>query len=292
MKKFNKTTIKKQPVAEATQTLMPQFKGKHLHIMIPCYAGMLYEVVMSSILQFLNIAPSMGLIVSLDTIGNESLITRGRNNLMARGLKNFPQATHFLFIDSDIRFQPNDIVNMLQADKEVIGGLYPKKGLPIDYNFNRKRNEQGWYGEIDGLVVEVETMATGFLMFKREVYEQLIEAYPETKYIDDIALGKQYEPFMYAIFDTVIDEQQRYLSEDWTFCRRWAGLNENNKIWADCRVLLGHCGTYLFMPKTDAELIEALKHKGLQLNPPEPATDTVIPADVIPEPQPQGDTNE
>jgi hypothetical protein len=81
-------------------------------------------------------------------------------------------------------------------------------------------------------------------MYKRAVYEKLIEAMPQTKYVDDVGLGKQYEPFMYAIFDCVIDEQGHYLSEDWTFCRRASKLGYD--IWCDGRVVLNHSGYHEF----------------------------------------------
>lgn len=282
MSKLKKTGIKsntqtKQPTSLTPEVKFPDLSSKHLHIMIPCYAGMLYEITMRSLLDFLTVATQCNLTVSLDTMGNESLITRGRNNMMARGLHNWKTTTHFMFIDSDIRFNAIDIVNMITADKDVIGGLYPKKGLPIDFNFNIKKPTS----RVENFLVEVETIATGFLMFKKEVYEKLIEAYPETKYIDDINLGKQYEPYMYAIFDTVIDEAGRYLSEDWTFCRRWQELNGD--CWADLRVLLGHYGTYQFQVNSQEELLTALAAKGITINKP---AEEVVAEEVIPEPTP------
>jgi hypothetical protein len=87
-------------------------------------------------------------------------------------------------------------------------------------------------------------MGTGFMMFKRHVYEKLCAAHPECKYVDDVGLGKQYEPTMFSIFDTEIDEKGHYLSEDWTFCRRWAKLG--GEIYAHAKVLLNHSGHYEF----------------------------------------------
>lgn len=214
------------------------FAGKHLHIGLPCYGGMLCESTMTSILQFTMMAAKVGLSWSMDTMVNESLITRGRNNLMAKMMTN-QAATHFMFIDSDIRFKADSIFQMMAADKDVIAGIYPKKALPIAYNLNLKPQTK-----IQGPLFTVDTAATGFLMFKRKVYEDLIAAHPKTKYVDDVGLGKQYEPFMYAIFDCIIDEQGHYLSEDWTFCRRASALGYD--IWADGRVLLSHSGTYEF----------------------------------------------
>ena len=42
---------------------------------------------------------------------------------------NRSDASHLLFIDSDIHFQPEDVIAMLALDKDVIGGPYPKKAI-------------------------------------------------------------------------------------------------------------------------------------------------------------------
>lgn len=219
------------------------FSKSHLHIGLPCYGGMLLESTMTSLIKFILLAQRAGLNWSLDTMVNESLITRGRNNLMAKMLTN-KLATHFMFIDADIRFEAESVLQMMAANKSIIAGAYPKKSYPIAYNINLKPQTK-----IQGPLYTVDTAATGFLMFKREVYEDLIKAHPNTKYVDDVGLGKQYEPNMYAIFDCIIDEKGHYLSEDWTFCRRASALGYD--IWMDGRVLLNHSGTHEFCGNLD-----------------------------------------
>jgi hypothetical protein len=227
-----------QPAAGQQQGVPFDFSKVHLHIGIPCYGGMVSEPTMTSFLRFVLMAGQAGLNWSLDTMVNESLVQRARNNLMAKMMNN-KQATHFMFIDADIRFQPESILQMIACDKEVIGGLYPKKALPVNYVINLKPETK-----VQGDIFTVDTMGTGFLMYKREVYEKLIAAYPQSKYVDDVGLGKQFEPNMYAIFDCEIDARGHYLSEDWLFCRRWQDLG--GEIWAHSKVLLNHVGHYEF----------------------------------------------
>jgi hypothetical protein len=229
--------------AQQAQAQQPQgvpfdFSKVHLHIGIPCYGGLMSEPTVTSLLRFILLAQQAGLNWSLDTMVNESLITRGRNNLMAKMMTN-PAATHFMFIDADIRFEPDSILKMLACDKEVIAGLYPKKALPVNYVINLKPETK-----IQGEIFTVDTAGTGFLLFKRQVYEKLIAAHPDTKYVDDVGLGKQFEPMMYSIFDCKIDARGHYLSEDWLFCRRWQELG--GEIWAHSKVLLNHIGHYEF----------------------------------------------
>ena len=239
--------IKAAAEAAAQQTAAPapkpqgtpfDFSKCHLHIGIPCYGGMMSEPTVTSLLRFILLAQQVGLNWSLDTMVNESLVTRARNNLMAKMMTN-AQATHFFFIDADIRFEPDAPLKMMACDKDVIGGLYPKKALPVNYVINLNPQTK-----VQGDIFTVDTMGTGFLMFKRDVYAKLIAAHPETKYVDDVGLGKQYEPMMYSIFDCEIDERGHYLSEDWLFCRRWQKLG--GEIWAHGKVLLNHIGHYEF----------------------------------------------
>ena len=164
------------------------------------------------------------------------------------------EATAKRFMDD---VDSNSILKMIACDKDVIGGLYPKKALPVNYVINLRPETK-----IQGDIFTVDTMGTGFLLFKRPVYEQLIAAHPECKYVDDVGLGKQYEPMMYSIFDCEIDERGHYLSEDRLFCRRWAKLG--GEIWAHGKVLLNHIGHYEFagdlskMPKFGNEATSAL----------------------------------
>jgi len=139
-----KAAAAKQKEAQQQQTQQAQQQGVpfdfskiHLHIGIPCYGGMVSEPTMTSFLRFTLLAQQAGLNWSLDTMVNESLVTRARNNLMAKMMTN-KDATHFMFIDADIRFQPDSILSMLAYNKDVIGGLYPKKALPVNYVINLK----------------------------------------------------------------------------------------------------------------------------------------------------------
>ncbi len=240
-KSLQKKVSKKEDVVVSKTAADPvgfDFSKVHLHIGIPCYGGMVSEPTMTSFLRFVLLASKVGLAWSLDTMVNESLVTRARNNLMAKMMTN-KAATHFMFIDADIRFQPESIFQMVSSGKEVIGGLYPKKSLPVNYVINLKAETR-----VQGDLFTVDTMGTGFLMFQRHVYEKLIAAHPETKYVDDVGLGKQFEPMMYSIFDVKIDEKGHYLSEDWLFCRRWTALG--GEIWAHGKALLNHIGHYEF----------------------------------------------
>lgn len=232
----------------------------HLFFGIPCYGGQITEAFFTGFVKFQLAAQQRGLQYSLQTIVNESLITRGRNTLVAHFLAN-PNATHLMFIDTDIRFEPKDIYRLLEHNKEVIGAAYPKKNINWEQiqaaSSQLKAHELRFAGAdyalnpvaqkpeltSDGLL-EVKDLATGFLMIQRSVIERMCKEYPQLKYKNTIVPDPRYTDLFFALFDTSIDTDGVYLSEDYTFCRRWQKMG--GKIYCDPSIALDHIGTYSY----------------------------------------------
>jgi len=63
---------------------------------------------------------------------------------------------------------------------------------------------------------------------------------------------------MRTYFDTAVREN-RYYSEDWTFCENWRDLG--GKIWVDKRVMLRHTGSYVFDQNAQNELYNGYKEQ-------------------------------
>ena len=227
----------------------------HIHFLIPCYGGQISEVTFTSFVRFIARAPQWGLEWSLDTLVNESLIPRGRNALVARAMHN-PRATHLMFLDADIGFDPEYILMLLQEDVDVIGGGYPKKSLPIDYVINPIND-----GESDDAKAEVERIGTGFLLMKREVFSRMAEGMPELKYTDDCGLDPSINEHLYAFFECGLFGEKVFMSEDWLFCNRWRALG--GRIFISKRFALTHVGTYAFSEASQAAL---LTHLSAQLS--------------------------
>jgi hypothetical protein len=209
-----------------------------VHICMPCYGGMLTESTFMSYIKWSNTCRQLGLDWTMETMTNESLISRARNTLVAKFLNN-PQSTHLMFIDADIGWEPWHLLVMLNRDVDVIGGLYPMKSLPIKWVVN---GFDGAETGPDGLQ-EVSKTGTGFMLVKRHVFEKL-NAHPAVKpFNNDIGLPKELDQHLKTYYDTAVREN-RYYSEDWTFCENWRDLG--GKVWVDKRVLLKHTGTYVF----------------------------------------------
>jgi hypothetical protein len=232
------------------QVNVDYLRTTRVHICMPCYGGMLTESTFMSYIKWANTCRQLGLDWTMETMTNESLISRARNTLVAKFLNN-PDSTHIMFIDADIGWEPWHLLVLLNRDVDVIGGLYPMKSLPVKWVVNGFEGaEQG----PDGLQ-EVSKTGTGFMLVKRHVFDKL-NSHPAVKpFNNDIGLPKELDQHLRTYYDTAVREN-RYYSEDWTFCENWRDLG--GKVWVDKRILLRHTGTYTFDYTTQEPLYRAL----------------------------------
>lgn len=251
--------------SDATQTNqqniqvdLDYLRTTRVHMCMPCYGGQLTESTFMSYIKWANMARQLGIDWTVETMTNESLISRARNTLTAKFLHT-KESTHLMFIDADIGWEPWHLLVMLNAQKDVIGGLYPMKSLPVKWCVN---GIPGVEADPESNLIEVSKTGTGFLLIKRDVFEKM-NGHPAVKpFANDIGLPVELNPYMKTYFDTAVREG-RYYSEDWTFCENWRDLG--GQIWVDKRVLLRHTGTYVFDGAAQDKLYEDL-HAIVQQN--------------------------
>ena len=242
----------------------------HLFIATPMYGGMCAGYYTQSMLTLQKQAQDAGITLSFSFMFNESLITRARNAL-AHGFLT-TKATHLMFIDADIKFIPEQIFPMLEADKDIICGIYPKKeinwqsirdaigrGVPNEELKNHTGSFVVNLANYEGSVtipinepVEIWNGGTGFMLIKREVFEKLKDVVPTyTNDMNDLG-GTLKADVISEYFATSIEpEKNRLLSEDYHFCREWR--KHGGKVWAAPWVELSHIGTYAF----DGKLLQS-----------------------------------
>jgi hypothetical protein len=124
-----------QPGQQQIQVNIDYLKTTRVHICMPCYGGMLTESTFMSYIKWANTCRQLGIDWTMETMTNESLISRARNTLTAKFLHN-KESTHLMFIDADIGWEPWHLLVMLNRDVDVIGGLYPMKSLPVKWCVN------------------------------------------------------------------------------------------------------------------------------------------------------------
>jgi hypothetical protein len=234
----------------------------HLFLATPCFGGLVTQGYMESVIALMQEAPSAGFDLSLALLGHDAMISRSRNTLVGHFLRH-TVATHLLFIDADIAFAPESVTRLVRAEKDLVAGMYPIKALHWD-EAARARSARGeaeetapllYVGEPcrgaaarrEGDFITADFAGTGFMLIHRPVIERMIAAYPETRYgaAHVFSTGLSATNFNHALFDGMIDpETNMYLSEDYTFCRRWRQLG--GSLWLDTRSRLTHTGAHDF----------------------------------------------
>ena len=245
----NQAETKEVPAGQV-QVNVDFLRTTKVHISMPCYGGMLTESTFMSFIKWANTARQLGIDWTLETMVNESLISRARNTLTAKFL-DMPEATHLFFVDADIGWEPWHLLVLLNRDVDVIGGLYPMKTMPIKWVVN---GFEGAETGPDGLQ-EVSKAGTGFLLMKKHVFEKLNKHPAVKQYKNDIGLDPKYDQHLKTYFDTAV-RQNRYYSEDWTFCENLRDLG--GKIYVDKRVLLRHSGSYVFCIENQEHLMKTI----------------------------------
>lgn len=241
----------------------------------PMYGGQCFGLYTKSMIELYKIAGQVGLELQFEYIYNESLINRARNRLAHIFLES--ECDFLIFVDSDIEFNPLDLLAMLQysiLNKEygIIAGTYPIKQL--NWDGIQESISSGTINNIKDIELfasiytvqflngigdneiyldkpaRVSEISGGFMLIRKDVFELLISKNMVKKYTVDRKTHDEY-----AFFDCIIDPiDNRYLSEDYAFCKtaRDAGLD----VWVAPWVNLNHMGTYKFRGKYFDSLVE------------------------------------
>ena len=234
-----------------------------LFVATPCFGGQVTTAYANSLLNLQTAARAEGVDFEWLMLGGDAMITRARADLVAHFLDR-PDATHCLFVDADIGFDPAQVFRLMAFDADMTACAYPAKridwsrvkevigaGLPqpestsLQYVF--EVDDPMRIVSVRGFV-KVRYAGTGFLMIRRQALKTLIAAHPELMYrhtsTSTDALCNS--PHRCALFDPIIDTASGvYLSEDYAFCRRWTDLR--GEIWMDLDSKLTHVGPSAFV---------------------------------------------
>lgn len=250
-----------------------------VYILTPCYGSLCYVNYVLCLQSTFDLFRSVGIEHKVEFCRNDSLVSRARNNLVAKAM-NDQLMTHILFIDADITWEPIDVLKLIICNKSLCGGVYPIKHYYFDKiiqdNGNKnvikemieKKNNSQFASRIsneemiehnllryninyinnmlsiENNLAKIKHLATGFMMIKRPTIEKMCKAYPSTKYIDDVGFLKGSEnDHAYALFDCGV-EDNHYYSEDWLFCHRWTKMG--GSIYLDVTINLMHTGNVDF----------------------------------------------
>ena len=230
----------------------------------PMYDSRCFSEYMMSILHLQKKCQELNWGLNIGINAFNSILPDSRNVLVNAFLSN--NFTHLLFIDSDVGFFYQDVIDMVLMDKPFIGGLYQKKNInwekvesavnkgvkssylkffASEYNFKVKENTNSSLSG-EKTLKEVEAIGTGFMLLKREVFEKLSPLTVSYKTKDPaIFFGTPSSEETKNFFSFDIDKDTKtYISEDFNFCKKWRSLGEKIYVaeWAYAR----HYGNHEF----------------------------------------------
>lgn len=147
-------------------------------------------------------------------------------------LFNDANGDYLLFIDSDMSWNPENIQQLVRAEKDIIGGLYYKRRFPygpVVYNHNGSTFEP--VKTVQERLFQCDGIGTGFLLISRKV----INMFKQPEYQTD---------WGYA-FDPIKCENpgaagSYYVGEDLSFCAK--AKHMGLEIWCDPETIVKHVG--------------------------------------------------
>ena len=246
-------------------------RERKLFLATPMYGGMCAGMFAKSSADLSAICTQYGIPLQMYYLFNESLITRARNYCVDEFMRS--DAEHLMFIDSDIGFNPQDVIALmaLQAQDEkydIIGGPYPKKCISWekiksavdkgiadddpnvlekfvgDFVFNPKGGQQTIQISEPCEVLEI---GTGFMMISKRALKKFTSEYQQYSYKPDHVRTEHFDGSREILqyFQAEIDPvSKRYLSEDYWFCQKAQAIGL--RTWFCPWMKMQHVGTYIF----------------------------------------------
>ena len=258
--------------APSTPPLVPASTSVNLVIATPCFGGQISVLYAASLFKLQKLARDYSdFNLKILFKDGDALITRARASLISQFLDD-AGATHLLFIDADIGFEPEQVLRLIECGADMCAAVYPIKR--IDWDKVRKTIETArpnpaaaalkYVFEVDDPntvtakagFVKVRYAGTGFLMVRREALERMCAHYPQLQYKRDHSIdAAAASANRFALFECMIAEDGTYLSEDFAFCKRWTDMG--GEIWADLNSKLNHVGPMAFCGDLSSQFVDA-----------------------------------
>jgi hypothetical protein len=230
-------------------------------IATPAYGEIFYAPYVQSLFRLVKafehdkIASSFASISYADIVESRSfLLTRWYDKT---------DATHLLFLDADMGFEPRVVLDMLALDKPLVGVVYPKREIDLEryaklvaegrsaenararaHNYIFRKNGRSGLPDRNGFI-EVDGCGAGILLVRRDCIDGMLARFPE---LSDSS-AKKTSPIardldrLIRAFEPIMLDGAR-LSEDYAFCHRWRQCG--GEVWANIAHEISHIGLHRF----------------------------------------------
>ena len=215
-----------------------------LFVFIPAYGQTISATTFLSSHALMPALAGKGISGGLSTLSFPD-IAELRNMVTTIWYDTIPDATHLLFIDADMGFPPELVLDMLLFDEPIVGAIYAQRQLPTSWAGS---GTGGTTAERRGDFMRVEGVGMGCCLIRREVITKLLERFPQVsderldlhpaQGIMKDAGAKR----IIRVFDKIDIPERGIVSEDLSFCIRWGMCG--GQVWANIGHRLSHVGPF------------------------------------------------
>lgn len=223
-------------------------------IAIPTLSGAIYEKTVTGIYQTTRDFVRQGISIEFITVVNDSIISHARSNL-ANFFYHNTDATHLLWVDSDVGFHSSDVLKLMELNTEFAAATYPKKVLPIRYSCSLPPEGVVWNEA--KTAIKIAHVGCGFQLLSRAALERIAGHFPELKYTpssESRQLSQAEKDDSYHYYEMGKSADGTLIGEDYAFCQRFR--QAGGTIWLRPDINLAHVGSHVF---TGQSLLDILK---------------------------------
>lgn len=201
---------------------------KKVMVGTPCYDGKISAYYADSMLSSVILASKEQIVIRPIYLPHQAVIQYARNELLRLFLES--EFDELIFIDSDQAWNPDDLIKLINSDKDFIGAPIARKSEHEMYNIKCVENPLDI--KEDGLMV-VDAVGTGMLKLSRSCIQQVWDISQE------YTMDFQKNPLRMA-FEIGINDKGQTVSEDNMFCEKWQSLG--GKVYIDTSINPLHIG--------------------------------------------------
>lgn len=143
----------------------------------------------------------------------------------------------YVFLDDDVSWQPQDLIDLIDAEGDVVGGTYRFKTPPDEEIYMgfiiTGPNGKPMVRPGDGAIV-ANRLPAGFLKVTKAGIEKFMKDYPELIINADMDGFESPDLFNHGCHKGV------WYGEDYAFCRNW--LDKDGELWLLPNLNLDHNG--------------------------------------------------
>lgn len=211
----------------------------NVYVFLPAFGRQITATTFESTHLLMSAFMQKGIHASISTFSWPD-IAEIRNMVLSFWYDAMPESTHLLFVDADMGFAPEMVMDMMSFSEPMVGAAYPKKTYPIEWagsGIDAPEQRRGF--------IEVEGLGMGCFLIRRDAVTAMIEKFPDLifDYMTLTDLAKAGAKRTFGFFDPIRGPSGK-VSEDISFCRRYR--ETGGKVWASIAHNVTHVGPWGF----------------------------------------------